>query len=49
MKPATSNGDLTILGDPGPDGRPASTQIDSVTGYLGFTNGGADATPTRPR
>ena len=39
VKPATTNGNLTIMGDPA---RMASgvNAIDTVTGYLGFTNGG---------
>jgi hypothetical protein len=47
VKPATSNGNLTILGDPG---RMTSgvNAIDTVTGYLGFTNGGPlDTDPTK--
>jgi hypothetical protein len=47
VKPATSNGNLTILGDPA---RMASgvNAIDTVTGYLGFTNGGPlDTDPTK--
>ena len=47
VKPAATNADLTILGDPT---RMASgvNKIDSVMGYAGFTNAGPDDTdPTR--
>ena len=47
VKPATSNGDLTILGDPA---RMATgvNQIDQMTGYIGFNNGGpTDTDPTK--
>ncbi|MEZ0332682.1 MAG: hypothetical protein ACAI18_01635, partial [Gemmatimonadales bacterium] len=47
VKPAATNSDLTILGDPG---RMANgvNKIDTMMGYLGFENGGADDTdPTR--
>jgi hypothetical protein len=47
VKPANTNADLTILGDPA---RMASgaNKIDTMMGYAGFSNGGAsDSDPTR--
>ena len=47
VKPAGTNADLTILGDPT---RMSSgvNQLDTMMGYLGFSNGGAnDTDPTR--
>ncbi|HWB43271.1 MAG TPA: hypothetical protein VG500_18555, partial [Gemmatimonadales bacterium] len=47
VKPANTNADLTILGDPV---RMANgvNKLDTMMGYLGFTNGGPDDTdPTR--
>jgi hypothetical protein len=47
VKPAATNSNLTILGDPA---RMASgvNAIDTVTGYLGFSNGGPqDTDPTK--
>jgi hypothetical protein len=47
VKPAATNADLTILGDPA---RMANgvNKIDTMMGYLGFDNGGAEDTdPTR--
>ncbi len=47
VKPATSNSNLTIMGDPA---RMASgvNAIDTVTGYLGFSNNGpGDTDPTK--
>ena len=43
VKPANTNADLTILGDPA---RMAGgvNKIDTMMGYLGFTNGGPDDT-----
>ena len=46
VKPANTNADLTILGDPA---RMANgvNKIDSMMGYLGFSNGGpSDTDPT---
>ena len=47
VKPADTNADLTILGDPA---RMANgvNKLDTMMGYLGFSNGGAnDTDPTR--
>ena len=48
VKPANTNADLTILGDPA---RMASgvNKLDTMMGYLGFSNGGPQPTPIRPR